>query len=120
MSLFKELKRRNVFRVGFAYLVAAWLLLQIIDVIGPILHFSDEVARYVLFLVAIGFIPALILGSVGRDIEVAGDDGVAVAVSPADIAGEDTIGYIKPTSVVNADAGTAGCTVAESTKRDGR
>ena len=47
MNFFEELKRRNVFRVGIAYLVAAWLLLQIIDVIGPILHFSDEVARYV-------------------------------------------------------------------------
>jgi adenylate cyclase len=61
MNFFEELKRRNVFRVGIAYLVASWLLLQIIDVIGPILQFSDEVARYVLFLVAIGFLPALIL-----------------------------------------------------------
>ncbi len=60
-GLFEELKRRNVFRVGLAYLVASWLLLQIVDVIGPILHFSDEVARYVLFFVAIGFLPALII-----------------------------------------------------------
>ncbi|MCJ7814450.1 MAG: hypothetical protein MUP31_00215 [Xanthomonadales bacterium] len=60
-GLFEELKRRNVFRVGLAYLVASWLLLQIIDVIGPILHFSDEVARYLLFFVAIGFLPVLII-----------------------------------------------------------
>ncbi len=60
-GLFDELKRRNVFRVGIAYLVTSWLLLQIIDVIGPILQFSDDVARYVLFLVAIGFIPVLII-----------------------------------------------------------
>ena len=33
MSLFAELKRRNVFRVAIAYLVAAWLLLQIADVV---------------------------------------------------------------------------------------
>ncbi len=32
MSFFKELKRRNVIRVGVAYLVASWLLLQIVDV----------------------------------------------------------------------------------------
>jgi len=60
-GLFEELKRRNVFRIGLAYLVASWLLLQIIDVIGPILHFSDEVARYLLFFAAIGFLPALII-----------------------------------------------------------
>jgi len=60
-GLFEELKRRNVFRVGIAYLVTSWLLLQIIDVIGPILEFSDEVARYVLFFAAIGFIPVLVI-----------------------------------------------------------
>lgn len=61
MSLFDELKRRNVFRIGIAYLVGSWLLLQIVDVIGPILNLPDEVARYVLFLLAAGFLPALIL-----------------------------------------------------------
>jgi len=61
MNLFEELKRRNVFRVGIAYLVASWLLLQIIDVIGPILQFPDEVARYILFLLLVGFFPVLIL-----------------------------------------------------------
>jgi TolB-like protein len=61
MSLFEELKRRNVFRVGIAYLVASWLLLQLIDVIGPILRMPDEVARYLLFLLVVGFIPVLIL-----------------------------------------------------------
>jgi adenylate cyclase len=59
-GLFHELRRRNVFRVGIAYLVASWLLLQIMDVIGPILRLPEEVARYVLFFLAIGFIPALI------------------------------------------------------------
>jgi len=32
-SFFSELKRRNVFRVGIAYLIGAWLLLQIADVV---------------------------------------------------------------------------------------
>jgi hypothetical protein len=61
MSLFDELKRRNVFRVGLAYLVGSWLLLQMIDVIGPLVGMSDEVARYILFLLAVGLIPVLIL-----------------------------------------------------------
>jgi TolB-like protein len=59
MRLFEELKRRNVFRIAAAYLVTAWLLLQIVDVVGPLLGLSDELARYLLFLLAVGFIPAL-------------------------------------------------------------
>ena len=30
-GLFHELKRRNVFRVGVAYVVVAWLILQFTD-----------------------------------------------------------------------------------------
>jgi hypothetical protein len=61
LRLFEELKRRNVFRVGIAYLVASWLLLQMIDVIGPILRMPEELARYLLFLLVVGFIPVLVL-----------------------------------------------------------
>jgi len=31
MSFFNELKRRNVFRVGIAYVLTGWLLLQAAD-----------------------------------------------------------------------------------------
>jgi TolB-like protein len=55
MSLFTELKRRNVFRVGIAYLVLGWLLLQVTDVVVPILELPDWVARLVLFLLLLGF-----------------------------------------------------------------
>ena len=33
MSFFDELKRINVFRVGIAYGVAAWVLLQVVDLV---------------------------------------------------------------------------------------
>ena len=33
MSFFEELKRRNVFRVGVAYGVAAWVILQVADLV---------------------------------------------------------------------------------------
>ena len=33
MPLFKELKRRNVFKVGIAYLVGSWLIIQVADVL---------------------------------------------------------------------------------------
>jgi adenylate cyclase len=61
MSLFAELKRRNVFRVAIAYGVAAWLLLQVTDIVAPILQLPDSIPRIVLFLLVIGFIPAVIL-----------------------------------------------------------
>ncbi len=60
MNLFAELKRRNVFRVGIAYLVVSWFLLQIIDVVIPILILPDWVARFIFLLLAVGFIPVLI------------------------------------------------------------
>ncbi|NIP17654.1 MAG: hypothetical protein GWM87_05525, partial [Xanthomonadales bacterium] len=54
MSFFEELKRRNVFRVGIAYGVLAWLILQVTDVVVPILELPDWVARLVLFLLLVG------------------------------------------------------------------
>lgn len=58
--LFHELQRRNVFRIGIAYLIASWLLLQITDILVPILLLPDWVPRFIFLLLAIGFIPALI------------------------------------------------------------
>ena len=33
LSFFDELKRRNVFRVGTAYVVASWVVLQVADLV---------------------------------------------------------------------------------------
>ncbi|MFC1701570.1 hypothetical protein ACFL1J_02315 [Pseudomonadota bacterium] len=33
MSLFNELKRRNVFKVGIAYIVVAWLVAQVLQLV---------------------------------------------------------------------------------------
>jgi hypothetical protein len=41
MSFFNELKRRNVFRIGVAYAVTAWVLLQMLDVVGDILELPE-------------------------------------------------------------------------------
>lgn len=60
MSFFDELKRRNVFRVGAAYAVAAWLLLQVMDVVVPVIEAPDWFAKSMLLLLAIGFPIALI------------------------------------------------------------
>ncbi len=60
MSLFQELKRRNVFRVGIAYAVVAWLLLQLTEVLKELLGLPDEVGRTVVLLLIVGFVPAVI------------------------------------------------------------
>jgi TolB-like protein/Tfp pilus assembly protein PilF len=54
MSFFNELKRRNVFRVGIAYLVGAWLLLQIADVVLNNIAAPDWVFKAIMLLVGIG------------------------------------------------------------------
>jgi TolB-like protein len=55
MSLFTELKRRNVFRVAIAYLAAAWLLSEVATTLFPLFGFGDTPARIVVVLLAIGF-----------------------------------------------------------------
>jgi len=60
MSFFNELKRRNVFKVGVAYAVAAWILLQMIDVVGNILALPEWVPKFMLLLLVVGLVPALI------------------------------------------------------------
>jgi hypothetical protein len=42
MSLIAELKRRNVFRVGVAYAIVSWLLLEVASVIFPGLHLPNR------------------------------------------------------------------------------
>ncbi len=60
MSVFAELKRRNVFRVGIAYAITTWVLLQIIDVVAPILELPAWAPKLVFVILATGFFPALI------------------------------------------------------------
>ncbi|HSG58645.1 MAG TPA: hypothetical protein VLA06_03865 [Woeseiaceae bacterium] len=61
ISLISELKRRSVFKVGVVYLAAAWLLLQVVATVAPILELPAWFERGVLLLLAIGFPVALIL-----------------------------------------------------------
>jgi len=58
---FTELKRRNVFRVGAAYIVVAWLIIQVTETIFPLFGFGDGPARLVVIVLVIGFVPVLIL-----------------------------------------------------------
>ena len=60
MSLFEELKRRNVIRVGVLYLVAAWLLLQLTDVLSSLLPVPESTGSLVFLLLVLGFFPVVI------------------------------------------------------------
>ena len=60
MSLFSELRRRNVFKVALLYAVASWLLVWIVNQLVDGIGLSPWVSDYVLLLLAIGFPVALI------------------------------------------------------------
>ena len=61
MSFFQELKRRNVIRVGIAYLVGSWLAIQVAETLFPVYGLSDGAIRMVVTVLAVGFLPVLIL-----------------------------------------------------------
>jgi len=60
MSLFEELKRRNVVRMAMLYLVASWVILQVADVLVDALELPAVWSRGVLAVLALGFPLALI------------------------------------------------------------
>jgi len=55
MSVLKELQRRNVIRMALLYVVAAWLLLQVTDVLASLLPVPQWTGSLVFILLAIGF-----------------------------------------------------------------
>ena len=55
MSFFEELKRRNVFRVGIAYVISAWVLLQFVDLVLENIQAPDWVMKVFMLALAIGF-----------------------------------------------------------------
>jgi adenylate cyclase len=59
MSLFAELKRRNVFRVAAAYLVVGWLLLQLTDILLNIVGAPEWVGKAIIALLLLGFVPTV-------------------------------------------------------------
>jgi TolB-like protein/Flp pilus assembly protein TadD len=84
MSLFEELKRRNVFRVAVLYAVSAWLVLQVADVLAGLFGLPDWSLRFVGFILLLGFPLALIFSWVFeltpeglvREAEVQRDDSI--------------------------------------------
>ncbi|CAN5324074.1 hypothetical protein BH11PSE14_BH11PSE14_05810 [soil metagenome] len=61
MSLIEELKRRKVFKVGAAYLVVGWLIIEVVATVMPQLNFPEWAPRLITFVILIGFPIALVL-----------------------------------------------------------
>ena len=61
MSLYNELKRRNVFRVAIAYLALAWLLTEVSGTLFPVFGIPDWGIRFLVIVFALGFVPAVII-----------------------------------------------------------
>jgi hypothetical protein len=61
MGIVSELRRRNVFRMALLYLGAAWLIMQVVDLLidrGPL---PESIGPITLTVLAIGFPIALII-----------------------------------------------------------
>jgi len=60
-NFFAELKRRNVYKVAVAYLVAAWLIVQISTQVFPFFEIPNSAVRLVVLVLILGFPIALVL-----------------------------------------------------------
>jgi serine/threonine-protein kinase len=60
-SLFAELRRRNVYKVAVAYIVAGWALAQGIAQVFPVFDVPNWAIRLAVFLIIIGLPVALVL-----------------------------------------------------------
>ena len=54
MSFFSELKRRNVIRIGIAYAVGSWVLVEVLSVLLPTFDAPEWVLRAVILLLVAG------------------------------------------------------------------
>jgi TolB-like protein/Tfp pilus assembly protein PilF len=55
LSLIEELKRRNVFKAGAAYLALGWVVTQVTSTVAPLLHMPDWIGQVVVWIGVIGF-----------------------------------------------------------------
>ena len=61
MGMLAELQRRKVFKVGAAYLVVGWLMIEVSATVLPQLNFPEWAPRLITFLVLLGFPITLVL-----------------------------------------------------------
>ena len=82
--LLSELNRRNVYRVAIAYLAISWFIIEVAETLLPSFGIPDWAFRFLVILLALGFIPALVFSWVyemtpeglKRESEVARDQSI--------------------------------------------
>lgn len=69
LRLIGELRKRQLFKIGAAYAVAAWLVIQVTDIVGPAFDLPAWVLRAVILTAIAGFLltMGLLLFRVRRD-----------------------------------------------------
>src|SRR5438876_4044356 len=60
-NFFAELKRRNVYKVGVAYIVAGWALAQGIAQVFPVFDIPNWAVRLIVLAIVIGFPISLVM-----------------------------------------------------------
>jgi TolB-like protein/Tfp pilus assembly protein PilF len=87
MSFFGELKRRNVVKVGAAYLIAAWLLIQVAATVLPTFDAPRWAVQTLTFVVILGYPVVLVLAWVyeltPEGIKRTADVPTAQSITPA-------------------------------------
>jgi DNA-binding SARP family transcriptional activator len=61
VGIIAELKRRNVFRVGLAYVVVAWLMLQVAEILFEFLELPNWAGKLLIAFLTLGLPIALLL-----------------------------------------------------------
>ena len=85
MSLWAELKRRNVVRVAIAYVVTSWVVIEVSSLILDIFGASENVSKIIVALLALGLPVALVFAwafevtpeGIKRDADADHDSGAA-------------------------------------------
>lgn len=94
MTLFSELKRRNVIKVSIAYVIVAWVVLQVADVMLNNLQAPGWVFKVILLLLSVGLPVTIVLswvfdwtpGGLQRTDDAVGSPNSAVLPSAASVA----------------------------------
>ena len=89
-SFFEELKRRNVFRVGVAYVVVAWLIIQVIETVSEPLALPEWTEAFFIVLLLAG-LPVILIFSWAFELTPEGikkTRDVAVEESVTDLTGK--------------------------------
>ncbi len=73
-NFFAELKRRHIYRVAAAYAVVAWVLIQLVNNIAPMLNLPTSMGTVVLVLLVVGFPIAILFAWIQK---LASNDGAA-------------------------------------------